>query len=347
VKIVVTGGAGFIGSTLVHMLLADGECDVVVLDALTYAGNLENLRGLDANPRYRFVRGSICDEVVVEEVVAGCDAIVNVAAETHVDRSIDDPRTFLETNVQGPRVLLDAARSRRCRYLQVSTDEVYGDLPTGVIATEDSPLAPSSPYAASKAAADLLVAAYRRTYGVDALITRCGNNYGPRQFPEKLVPLFITNALEDRELPLYGDGLNVRDWIHVDDHCRGIVAVLKQGETGRIYNISAECTLTNRDVCSRILAALAKPATLVRPVADRPGHDRRYALDPSRIREELGWTPIVGLDGGLASTVAWYRENRAWWENVKSGEYTRVYAKLYGTRLKSSRSAGHTGKIRK
>jgi dTDP-glucose 4,6-dehydratase len=339
VRILVTGGAGFIGSCLVRALVDRGRDDVVVLDALTYAGNPENLAGLEASGRYRFVHGSIGDEAVVADAIDGCDAVINVAAETHVDRSIDEPGVFLDTNVQGPRVLMDAVRARGGRFVQVSTDEVYGDLEERPPATEDSPLAPSSPYAASKAAADLLVGSYCRTYGLDAVVTRCGNNYGPRQFPEKLVPLFITNALEDRELPLYGDGLNVRDWIHVEDHCAGILAALERGRAGRIYNISAGCTLANREVCRTLLELLGKPQALVRKVADRPGHDRRYALDAGRIRAELGWKPQVPFAEGLAATVDWYRVEREWWQRVKSGEYRRFYDKLYGDRLKADRAA--------
>jgi dTDP-glucose 4,6-dehydratase len=335
VRILITGGAGFIGSCLVRTLVDRGRDDVVVLDALTYAGNLENLAGLEASGRFDFVHGSIRDEVAVANAIDGCDAVVNVAAETHVDRSIDEPGVFLDTNVQGPRVLMDAARARRVRFVQVSTDEVYGDIGDREPATEDSPLAPSSPYAASKAAADLLVAAYCRTYGLEAVVTRCGNNYGPRQFPEKLIPLFITNALDDRELPLYGDGLNVRDWIHVEDHCAGIIAALERGRAGWVYNISAGCTLTNRDVCRRLLDLLGKPEGLVRRVADRPGHDRRYALDAGRIRTELGWQPRIPFAEGLAATVDWYRVEREWWERVKTGEYRTFYARLYGDRLKT------------
>jgi dTDP-glucose 4,6-dehydratase len=335
VRILVTGGAGFIGSCLVRAIVDRAHDEVVVLDALTYAGNLENLAGLESSGRYRFVHGSIRDEAAVASAIEGCEAVINVAAETHVDRSIDEPGVFLETNVQGPRVLMDAVRARGGRFVQVSTDEVYGDNEDRAPATEDAPLAPSSPYAASKAAADMLVAAYCRTYGLDAVVTRCGNNYGPRQFPEKLIPLFITNALEDRELPLYGDGLNVRDWIHVEDHCAGILGVLERGRAGRVYNISAGCTLTNREVCRRILELLGKPEHLVRRVADRPGHDRRYALDASRIRAELGWEPRIPFVEGLAATVDWYRVEEAWWGRVKSGEYKSFYAKMYGNRLKS------------
>ncbi len=334
-RILVTGGAGFIGSCFVRRVVARGRDDVVVLDALTYAGNLENLEGLDASGRYQFVRGSILDPSVAAVAYEGCDALVNFAAETHVDRSISDPGVFVENNVQGPRVLMDLVRERGGRYLQVSTDEVYGDLPDGELAAEDRPLAPSSPYAASKAAADMLGAAYARTYGLDTVITRCGNNYGPFQFPEKLIPLFITNALEDRALPLYGDGLNVRDWIHAEDHCDAILVCLERGRSGATYNIGAGHRLTNREVCSAILALVGKPASLIHPIADRPGHDRRYALATDRIQRELGWKAKTPFESGLAETVRWYSTQRGWWERVKSGEYTKFYAKLYGDRLKS------------
>jgi dTDP-glucose 4,6-dehydratase len=333
VKILVTGGAGFIGSCFVRQTLDEGTDSVVVLDALTYAGNLENLDGLVGSDRFEFVRGSICDAETVAAVADGCDAIVNFAAESHVDRSIADARVFLETNINGPRTLMDVARERSIRFLQVSTDEVYGSLGAEGLFTETSPLAPSSPYAASKAAADLLVGAYVRTFGLDALITRCGNNYGPQQFPEKLIPLFITNALEDNELPLYGDGLNIRDWIHVEDHCRAIRVVLEDGRGGSVFNVSAASERTNKEVCEVILTLLGKSWGLVRHIEDRPGHDRRYALDAGRLCAELGWEPGIDFDEGLATTVAWYRDNRSWWEHVKSGEYRDYYDKLYAGRL--------------
>jgi len=341
VKLLVTGGAGFIGSCFVRQALEETDDEIVVIDALTYAGNLENLIGLEETGRYRFVRGSICDAEAVADAGRGCDAIVNFAAESHVDRSISDPGVFVETNARGPCVLMDVARTTGVRYLQVSTDEVYGSLGPDGLFYETTPLDPSSPYAASKAAADLLVGAYARTYGLDAVITRCGNNYGPRQFPEKLIPLFITNALEDRELPLYGDGLNVRDWIHVEDHARAIRLVLERGQSGRVYNISAGGERTNRQICDAILSRLGKPADLVRHVTDRPGHDRRYALDSQRIREELGWAPTIDFEAGLNATVLWYRENRPWWERVKSGAYLDFYDRLYGKRLADA--AGPSG----
>jgi dTDP-glucose 4,6-dehydratase len=333
VKLLVTGGAGFIGSCFSRQAVLDHGDEVVVLDALTYAGNLENLTTLEGAKNYRFVHGSICDANVVAAAVEGCAAVVNFAAESHVDRSLQDPDVFLETNVRGPRILMAAALRAGARFVQVSTDEVYGSLGATGRFTESSPLAPSSPYAASKAAADLLVGAYRTSYGLDAVVTRCGNNYGPRQFPEKLIPLFITNALDDQSLPLYGDGLNVRDWIHVDDHCRAIRLVMERGVDGAVYNISADTERTNREMCEAILRELGKSWGLVRYVADRPGHDRRYALDSSRLRSELGWMPSIELETGLRSVIAWYRDNRGWWERVKSGEYRTFYEKQYGARL--------------
>ncbi len=335
VRICVTGGAGFIGSNFVRRLIETTESDVVVLDLLTYAGNLENLEGLEETGRMTFVKGSVCDADVVARAVEGCGAIVNFAAETHVDRSISDPSVFLETNVEGPQVLMKAAKDRGVRFVQVSTDEVYGSLTDTGLFTESSPLDPSSPYAASKASADLLLSAFVRTFGLDAVVTRCGNNYGPRQFPEKLIPLFVTNALEDKPLPLYGDGLNVRDWIHVDDHCDAIMAVMEAGETGQVYNISASQELTNKEIAERLLDCLGKPWDLVHHVEDRPGHDRRYALDASKLCARTGWRPKVDFDRGLAQTVAWYRDNVAWWQRIKSGEYRRFYDKLYGDRLKT------------
>ena len=335
-KLLVTGGAGFIGSCFVRQTLEDTADEAVVLDALTYAGNLENLEGLGATGRFRFVRGSICDPAAVYEAARGCEAIVNFAAESHVDRSIHDPGLFLETNVQGPRILMEAALRCGARFVQVSTDEVYGSLGPEGRFTESSPLDPSSPYAASKAAADLLVSSYRRTFGLDAVVTRCGNNYGPRQFPEKLIPLFITNALEDRPLPLYGDGLNVRDWIHVEDHCRAIRLVLHRAPSGAVYNISAAGERTNREICAKILDVLGKPWSLVRFVEDRPGHDRRYALEASPLRRDLGWHPSIDLDAGLLATVSWYRDNRDWWQRIKTGEYLKFYDRLYARRLETA-----------
>ncbi|MFP6627369.1 MAG: dTDP-glucose 4,6-dehydratase [Deltaproteobacteria bacterium] len=337
-RLCVSGGAGFIGSSFVRIALADASRSVTVLDSLTYAGNLENLEGLDGTGRLTFIKGDIADPAKAREAAEGCDAIINFAAESHVDRSISDPDIFIATNVRGARVLMEVAVEKRVRFVQVSTDEVYGSLGAEGLFSEQSPLAPSSPYAASKAAADLMLGAYATTYGLDAVITRCGNNYGPRQFPEKLIPLFITNAMADQSLPLYGDGLNVRDWIHVDDHSRAIMTALEKGESGRVYNVSAQQELSNRDVCDRILAALGKPDSMVRYIEDRPGHDRRYALDAARISAELGWSPLVDFDEGLGETIKWYVDNQPWWQRVKSGEYRNYYENVYGDRLKSSRS---------
>jgi dTDP-glucose 4,6-dehydratase len=317
VKILVTGGCGFIGSNFIHYLLREADCDQVVnLDALTYAGNPANLADLDGHPRYQFVPGNICDRALVEQVMtSGIDAVVHLAAESHVDRSILEAAAFVRTNVLGTQTLLDAARDARVRrFVQVSTDEVYGSLgPEGQF-TEDSPLAPNSPYAASKAGADLLVRAYVQTYGLPAIITRAANNYGPYQFPEKLIPLMITNALADKKLPVYGDGLNVRDWIHVEDHCRGVMAVLLEGRPGEIYNIGGDGEMENIAVVELILETLGKPHELISYVEDRLGHDRRYAIDSTKIQSELGWKPLHTPREGIRQTVGWYLENRQWWE---------------------------------
>jgi dTDP-glucose 4,6-dehydratase len=341
-KLLVTGGAGFIGANFVHYLhRVDPAASLVVFDQLTYAGNLANLAALQSSPRYRFVRGDITDPAAVLGAVEGkgIDAIVHFAAESHVDRSIEDPAAFARTNVVGTQVLLDAAR--RCGvgcFLHISTDEVYGSLGAEGRFREDSPLAPTSPYAASKAASDLLVQAYGRTYGLKTLITRCSNNYGPYQFPEKVIPLFITNALDDTPLPLYGDGLNVRDWIYVEDHCAALHAVLLRGRSGEIYNVGAETELSNRALTDAILRELDKPESLVRYVADRPAHDRRYAIDASKLRRELGWRPTLPFGERLAATVRWYREHRSWWEDVKSGAYRDYYERMYGARLATAQA---------
>ncbi len=337
-KVLVTGGAGFIGSNFIRLLRRERPgWRLVNLDKLTYAGNLENLAGVEEGPRYRFVRGDVADREAVDRLFAeeGFDAVVHFAAESHVDRSILDPSPFLDTNVKGTQVLLEAARRHGVpRFLQVSTDEVYGSLgPDDPPFTEDSPLAPNSPYAASKAAADLLCRAYRETYGLPVMITRCGNNFGPYQFPEKLIPLFIANALEEKPLPLYGDGRNVRDWIHVEDHCAAILRVLEAGRPGEVYNVGAGNERTNLEITRAILALLGRPESLVRFVADRPGHDRRYALATGKLRTELGWTPRYTFDEALAATVRWYVENRPWWERVRSGAYREYYDTLYGSRL--------------
>ena len=329
-KIVVTGGAGFIGSNFARHVLATHPGDeVVVFDKLTYAGNLDNLRELAADPRYAFVRGDICDAVAVAGVAAGADAVVNFAAETHVDRSISGPEDFIRTDVLGTHVLLEALRaSGTARYLQVSTDEVYGDVGSGS-SRESDPLRPSSPYSASKAAADLMVLAYRRTFGSPVLITRSSNNYGPYQYPEKLVPLFITNLLEGEPLPVYGDGRNVRDWLYVEDNCRAIDLVLREGLDGEVYNIGGGEEVANIDLTRALLRALGQGDEMIHWVSDRAGHDRRYSVDCSRVRA-LGWAPQVPFAEGLARTVAWYRDHHAWWEKIKSGDWQRYYAQQYG-----------------
>jgi len=340
-KLLVAGGAGFIGSNFVRYLLrVHPDWQLVNVDLLTYAGNLENLAGVLDNPNHRFVKADISEPRSMSELfTAGFDAVVNFAAESHVDRSIEDPTVFLKSNLVGAQVLLDQVRKAgRGRFLQVSTDEVYGSLGSQGRFTEDSPLRPNSPYAASKAAADLLVRAYISTYGLDALVTRCSNNYGPYQFPEKLIPLFITNALAGEPLPLYGDGLNVRDWIHVEDHCRAIDIVLQRGRKGATYNVGADNERTNREITELVLKAVGKPADLIRYVEDRPGHDRRYAIDASRLRKELGWRPKREFTAGIIDTVNWYMTNRRWWERVRSGEYREYYARMYEKRLGEARS---------
>jgi dTDP-glucose 4,6-dehydratase len=322
-RVLVTGGAGFIGSNYVrrtlqghHPGLADAE--VVVLDKLTYAGVRENLAPVAGSPRLRFVQGDVCDPVLVDALVREVDEVVHLAAESHVDRSITGAADFVTTNVLGTQVLLDAAlRHGVRRFVHVSTDEVYGSIAEGSW-TEASPLEPNSPYAASKAASDLLARAYHRTHGLPVCITRCSNNYGPYQFPEKVVPLFVTNLLDGRSVPLYGDGLNVRDWLHVDDHCRGIEAVRERGRPGETYNIGGGTELTNRELAQRLLEATGRGWDAVQAVEDRKGHDRRYSLDITRISTELGYAPQVPFEQGLAETVAWYRDNRAWWEPLRS-----------------------------
>ncbi|MBI1850946.1 MAG: dTDP-glucose 4,6-dehydratase [Planctomycetes bacterium] len=332
-RVLVTGGAGFIGSNFIrHFLTAHPDSEVVNFDLLTYAGNLENLRELEHEPRYEFVKGDIADDKSVTNVMRDVDAVVNFAAESHVDRSIHDPRAFIRTNVLGTQVLLTAARERDVsRFVQVSTDEVYGSLgPTGAF-TEETPLAPNSPYSASKAAADMLVRAAFHTYRAPVIVTRCSNNYGPFQFPEKLIPLMIANALEGKPLPVYGDGMNVRDWIYVGDHCEAIDRVLEAGRPGEIYNVGASNERPNLDIVRRILSELKKPESLITYVKDRPGHDRRYAIDSTKIQRELGWKPKHSLDDGLRETVQWYLDRRAWWERIRTGEYLAYYKKQYGS----------------
>ncbi len=335
-KLLVTGGAGFIGSAFIRLSLGeDSDVRIVNLDKLTYAGNLENLESVAQNERYRFVHGDVCNEALVEAVVRDerPDAIVHFAAESHVDRSIFAPSPVFETNLRGTFTLLEAARRHRiARYLQVSTDEVYGSLEPPYEATEDYPLNASSPYSASKAGADLLARSYFLTYKLPVVITRASNNYGPYHFPEKLIPLMISNALEDRKLPVYGDGMQVRDWLYVDDHCRGIRAVLERGRDGEIYNVGGSEALPNLEVVRRILAATGKTESLIEYVTDRPGHDRRYALSSAKIERETGWTPLVPFAEGLARTVEWYRQNRGWVARVRTGEYLSYYARNYENR---------------
>jgi dTDP-glucose 4,6-dehydratase len=333
-NILVTGGAGFIGSNFILRLLnrLDG-CAVVNLDLLTYAGNLENLKAVENHPRYSFVKGSIrkASEVLKAAALPGkVEAIINFAAQTHVDRSIDDAMPFVETNVNGTAVLLEAAKKLKVRLLQVSTDEVYGSLGSTGKFTEETPLAPNSPYAASKAAADLLARAYFKTFGLDVVITRCSNNFGPFQFPEKFLPLMITNLLEEKKLPVYGDGLNVRDWIHVDDHCDGIMLALEKGKAGEIYNFGGDGERANISLVKRLISIAGKGEDLISFVPDRPAHDRRYAVDFSKARRELGFNPVCIIDAALPDLFAWYRDHEPWWRRVKSGEYREYYEKLYG-----------------
>jgi dTDP-glucose 4,6-dehydratase len=335
-RLLVTGGLGFIGSNFVrHVLAARPGWSVINLDAVTYAGNPANLADVADQPRYCFVKGDIAARSDVERAVgAGVDAIVNFAAESHVDRSILSAEPFVRTNVLGTLVLLEVARALpACRVVHVSTDEVYGALgPDEAPFTEDAPLSPTSPYAASKAAADHIALAFARTYGQDIVLTRCSNNYGPFQFPEKLIPLMITNALEDRPLPVYGDGLQVRDWIHVTDHCAGVLAALEKGAAGRSYNFGGRCELRNLELVRRIVASVGVRADLISHVIDRPAHDRRYAIDPSRAERELGWRAEWSLEDGLAQTVRWYREHGDWWRAVKSGAYRDFYRTWYEER---------------
>jgi dTDP-glucose 4,6-dehydratase len=341
VKILVTGGAGFIGSNFIHyMMEKHPDYRIICLDKLTYAGNLRNLESVLNIENFRFIKGDICDRELVYKVFEEekPDVVVNFAAESHVDRSIEDPEIFLKTNVIGTQVLMDACRKYGIkRFHQVSTDEVYGDLPLDrpdLKFTEKSPLKPSSPYSASKASADLLVMAYHRTYGLPVTISRCSNNYGPYQFPEKLIPLMIINAIHDRPLPVYGDGKNVRDWIHVKDHCEAIDLIIHEGKEGEIYNIGGENERSNIEVVKMILKELSKPESLIKFVKDRPGHDRRYALDITKMKEEFGWSPKISFEEGLRSTIKWYLENRNWWEEIINGEYMKYYEKMYGERLK-------------
>ena len=333
-KILVTGGAGFIGSNFVRYILERyPSTSVVNLDKLTYAGNLENLSGLENHPRHRFVRGDIADSNLVDRLAQETEAIIHFAAETHVDRSILNADEFVKTNVYGTYVLLEASRKyQHRRFVHISTDEVYGSRPEGFF-NETDPLSPSSPYSASKAGSDLLVSSYHKTYALPAMITRCSNNYGPYQFPEKLIPLAITHALEDKPIPLYGDGLYVRDWLYVLDHCEAIDRVFHHGKPGEIYNIGGQGDKNNLEVIHLILKMLNKPESLIRPVKDRPGHDRRYAINPEKIRKELGWAPAYPFETALEKTVAWYQREASWWRRIKSGVYREMYEKIYGASL--------------
>ncbi len=338
-KIIVTGGAGFIGGNFVHyMLKKHPEDEIICLDALTYAGNMETLEPVMNNPKFKFVKGDITDRKLVFELfeTEKPDVIVNFAAESHVDRSIEDPEIFLKTNILGTGVLLDACRQYGItRYHQVSTDEVYGDLPLDrpdLFFTEETPLHTSSPYSASKASADLLVQAYHRTFKVPVTISRCSNNYGPYHFPEKLIPLMIANALNDKKLPVYGKGENVRDWLYVEDHCHAIDLIIRGGRVGEVYNIGGHNERTNLQVVKTVIKELGKSEDLIQYVTDRAGHDMRYAIDPTKIKNELGWEPETTFDEGIKRTIKWYLDNKAWWENIISGEYQNYYSKMYDNR---------------
>lgn len=334
-NVLITGGMGFIGSNFIRYALHHHpEWQITNLDKLTYAGNPENLKDLEKIQSYRFIKGDIAERESVNKLLeVGYDIIVNFAAESHVDRSIMDASPFVRTNIEGVQVLLEAAK-RYCvkLFLQISTDEVYGSLSGEGLFSEDSPIMPNSPYAASKAAGDLLCRAYYHTYGLPVIVTHCSNNYGPYQFPEKFIPLAITNALEEREIPVYGDGLNVRDWIHVIDHCRAIDLVIEKGNVGEVYNIGANCEKTNLELAKNILTIMGKPESLIHFVTDRLGHDHRYALDTSKINRKLGFMPSYSFNSGLEMTFNWYREHEAWWRNVKSGEYHTYYERMYSGR---------------
>lgn len=338
-KILVTGGAGFIGSNFIrHILKERRDCALINFDKLTYAGNLANLEEVADHPNYKFIKGDICDAAAVERAMRGCDAVVHFAAESHVDRSIYEPAPVIDTNVKGTFTLLETARALRVgRFLHVSTDEVYGDLPAGAFADESSALHPSSPYSASKAAADFLVLSYVRTYGVPALITRSSNNYGAYQFPEKFLPLMITNALDRKPLPIYGDGKQQRDWLHVEDNCRGILCVLEKGRPGEVYNVGGLDVEENLSVAKRLLKLTNRPESLLSYVKDRPGHDRRYALRCQKMQDELNWKPTISLEVGLRQTIDWYRSHASWLADVREGEYRSYYSKYYENRDSSLR----------
>lgn len=339
-KILVTGGAGFIGGNFVHhMVNKYPEDEIVNLDLLTYAGNLETLKPVENKPNYKFVKGDIADRPFIMDLFEKekFDIVVNFAAESHVDRSIEDPSIFVKTNVEGTVVLLDAAKKYGVkRYHQVSTDEVYGDLPLDrpdLFFTEETPLHTSSPYSSSKASADLFVLAYFRTFGLPVTISRCSNNYGPYHFPEKLIPLMISRALAEEELPVYGKGENVRDWLHVSDHCEAIDLIIHKGKVGEVYNVGGHNERTNLEVVQTILKALDKPESLIKYVTDRPGHDMRYAIDPTKLETELGWKPQYTFDTGIVQTIQWYLDNKDWWQNILSGDYANYFNDMYGNRL--------------
>ena len=338
-KMLITGGAGFIGSNFIfYMRKMHPDYDLVCVDKLTYAGNLETLASVMDDPKFRFIRADIADRSEIYRIFEAekPDTVVNFAAESHVDRSIENPAVFLETNVMGTQALLDASRKYGVkRYHKVSTDEVYGDLPLDrpdLFFTEETPLHTSSPYSASKASADLLCNAYQRTYGMPITISRCSNNYGPYQFPEKLIPLMIANALADKPLPVYGEGLNVRDWLYVEDHCAAIDRILEKGQVGQVYNIGGHNEMRNIDIVKIILKALDKPESLITHVTDRKGHDMRYAIDPEKIHRELGWLPETKFADGIQKTIQWYLDNRSWWENIVNGEYQTYYERMYANR---------------
>ena len=337
--VIVTGGAGFIGGNFIYYMLKNHPEDrVVCVDCLTYAGNLSTLKGAMEHPNFRFCKINICDREAVYRLFEEehPDVVINFAAESHVDRSIENPEVFLQTNILGTAVMMDACRKYGIRrFHQVSTDEVYGDLPLDrpdLFFTESTPLHTSSPYSSSKASADLLVMAYHRTYGLPVTLSRCSNNYGPYQFPEKLIPLMIANALADKPLPVYGEGLNVRDWLYVEDHCKAIDLILRQGREGEVYNIGGHNEMRNIDIVKLICRELGKPESLITYVTDRKGHDLRYAIDPAKIHAELGWLPETMFADGIQKTIRWYLDNRAWWETIISGEYQNYYEKMYGGR---------------
>lgn len=335
-RLLVTGGCGFIGSNFIrHLLTTDPTVQIVNFDLLTYAGNLANLADCATHPNYRFVKGDITDrDAVLAALGEGVDAVIHFAAESHVDRSILDSGPFIRTNVLGTQTLLDAARAMKVkRFVQVSTDEVYGSLGATGFFTESTPLSPNSPYSASKAAADLLVAAYHHTFGMDTVITRCSNNYGPYQFPEKLIPLFITNLMAEQQVPVYGDGMQIRDWIHVLDHCRGVELAWRKGHAGEVYNFGGRCEMANLHLTHLLLDLLGKPRTLIKHVQDRPGHDRRYAIDCAKAERDLGWQPLATFAEGLQATLAWYQANQEWVQQVRSGAYRQYYELQYGNRL--------------